>query len=977
MFTIANVTASGQAATYFAKDNYYTEAEGLDASQWLGAGAKALGLQGKVDKEAFLNLLDGKVDGLELGRVSKDPEGNVMRQHRPGYDLTFSAPKSVSILAEVFGQQDVRLAHEKAVETTLAYVEKNLLATRAMRDGVLEVEKVDQVIFAQFRHNTSRTVDPHTHTHSVLINAGLRGDGVWRSLVNDTLYQNKKIIGAMYNAELASEIQKQGYDIERTDARGNFEIKGVSKAAIARFSQRTDQVHAALVAKGHDLDAPNFKDKEHAWRTTRASKKVLDHKEVIQGWRDSAQIAGIDGKALIEQAHTNAERNGTKPAAQISGAEAIQFATKHLFEREMVVSREQLLTTALTHGAGRVGSAAVMAAFDKAMLSGDLISAGHDALTAKRSVESERWAVAQMRAEQGAGLQLMSGEQAAKQVTQYETAARIRFSKGQREAVTHALSTGDRFLANQGLAGTGKTTMLRALATLAQESGTDLKLYGMAPTGAAAKVMASETGVDATTLSMFQIEATRRKVAFDKLQRAAVEEGATLTRGREFWVVDESSFVSQVQMSKLVRLALDSNAQVLFVGDKAQLQAVEAGKAFEVMQKAGIDTSYMTEINRQKTEATKEVVGIIVGKDRQLATDAGGVPLTDPPEILLNQNARAFTAMERNGMVQQREDGELVASVVKDVVARGPDALRETVIITPYNRDRIEINNAMRAALRERGVLNHNERQETILESKGMTKAEMKEAQYYFTGDVVRFNRDYKAMEIAKGEYLRVAAIDPNGRVVHLQRKDGTAVEWKPGVHNQVEVYEEKERGIAVGDVIRITRNEETLKNGHVGVVTSLTPTGMNINVSGVAHKLHTDISKHWEHAYASTVHAAQGATARNAVFMLRVPEGDAGKRTDNALKQMATVFGNRSFYVGATRATHDMMLYTNDTNKARTLVAAQQDKTSAMETLGELKVVPTTASPTAGTTPEKEVPAAGRQPLADSIWKTDREVAF
>jgi conjugative relaxase-like TrwC/TraI family protein len=941
MFTTANVTASAQAASYFAKDNYYTENEGLEASRWYGRGARELGLIGKVDKEVFVQLLDGKIQGYQLGRVVKDENGKDKIEHRPGYDLTFSAPKSVSIMAEVFGKTAVRQAHETAVERTLDYVESHLLATRAMRDGVLMVEPIKKGIFAQFRHNTSRTVDPHTHTHSVLINAAMRDDGAWRSLVNDTLYKNKKIIGAMYNAELAAEVQKLGYEIERTDARGNFEIKGVGKEGIARFSQRTQQVHDALVAKGHDLDAPDFKDKEHAWKTTRASKKALDHKEVIAGWRDSARLAGIDGKALAEAAEQNVAAGKNKPGAQITGVDAIKFAMAHVFEREMVVSRELLVTTALTHGAGRVGSMAVVKAFDRALEKGELLPAGYDTFTAKKALDSERWAVGQMRAGKGGDYQLMDADLARERVAAYEKAARIKFSQGQREAVTQALSSGDKFLANQGLAGTGKTTMLRALVTLARDEAGDVILYGMAPTGAAAKVLGQETGIEATTVSMFQIEAHKRNVEFKRALANAKEEGRTISRGRELWVVDEGSFISQVQMSRLVRQAIESNAKLLLVGDRAQLQAVEAGKAFEVLQKAGITTSFMTEINRQKTPETREVVGIIVGADRRAAAEAEGIKI---PEIVFNQNARAFKAMERHGMVRERHVTDLVASVVSDVLERGTDALHNTIVITPYNRDRIEINDAMRRGLREKGVLQGIDRKETILEAKGMTRAEIKEPQYYVVGDVVRFNRNYVAMQIEKGEYLKVVAVNQRVNTVSVQRDDGTTVLWRPHVNNQVEVYEVKEREIAVGDVIRITRNEETLKNGHIGVVEALTKEGMQINVSGVRHELHTEKSKHWEHAYASTVHAAQGATARNTVFMVKVPtgdaeqnEGDARPKHDFALQQMAQIFGARSFYVGATRATHEMVLYTNNTEKAGELVTKAQDKTSAMETLGEL----------------------------------------
>jgi len=101
MLSAQNVGSAGKALQYFSKDNYYTEKEGLEESEWFGKGAAKLGLEGKIDKDAFFAALDGKIDGQELGKCVRNAEGERVREHRPGIDLTFSAPKSVSIMAEV------------------------------------------------------------------------------------------------------------------------------------------------------------------------------------------------------------------------------------------------------------------------------------------------------------------------------------------------------------------------------------------------------------------------------------------------------------------------------------------------------------------------------------------------------------------------------------------------------------------------------------------------------------------------------------------------------------------------------------------------------------------------------------------------------------------------------------------------------------------------------------------------------------
>ena len=135
MISLNNIGSAADALHYFTHDNYYTQEEGLAQSQWWGEAASRLGLSGQIDKEAFFRLLEGKVGEQELGRYERNDQGIMQRQHRPGTDMTFSAPKSVSLLAEVAGNLEVRTAHEKAVNTVLAFVEKELTGTRITTAG--------------------------------------------------------------------------------------------------------------------------------------------------------------------------------------------------------------------------------------------------------------------------------------------------------------------------------------------------------------------------------------------------------------------------------------------------------------------------------------------------------------------------------------------------------------------------------------------------------------------------------------------------------------------------------------------------------------------------------------------------------------------------------------------------------------------------------------------------------------------------
>lgn len=939
MISMHNVSNSGQALHYFSKDNYYTEKQGLEESEWFGKGAQALGLQGKIEKEDFFEALEGKFDGQQLGRVVRNEEtGEQEREHRPGTDITFSAPKSVSLVAEVEGAQEVRQAHEEAVKVALGYIERELSYTRKMEDGELTTEKTGNLAVAMFRHNTSRDLDPQTHTHSIVMNATKREDGEWRSLTNEEIYKAQRVVGAIYNAELADRLQGLGYELRRTDERGNFEIAGITREQIEHFSQRRAGMEAAMKERGLDIETATPEQKEQAALATRARKTDVDHAELIGEWKQRAKDVGIDFQAIQQKAAENRAQGGVMRDDRLTGRAAMEFAAAHVIEREAVVSKNELMRTAIEHGAGRVSPRDVEKAFDKLEKDGHLLQLPDGNYTTKKMLSSEQWALAQVRESKGTGERVLGENTVRERLERIERRQGFDYTVGQKEAITSALTTHDKFVAVQGLAGTGKTTMLKGMRELAEEAG--YKVRGMAPTGAASKVLARETGIDTDTVSMFMIKEKERQKGLE----LAAQHAPDFKRQKELWVVDESSFLSQRQKAQLDNLANKAGAKVVYLGDTLQLQGVEAGKPFELAQKNGIETAHMTEISRQKTPELKAIVDKITGRDEL----APGERLTN---VELKRNGEAFKAMDEAGMVREVKGGRdmVIQALVKDIVKMDVAERERTIVITAYNKDRQDINEGVRGGMRERGELVGKDRPSEVYESKGWTRAVTKEAQYYKEGDVVRFGRNYKAIEANKGEYMRVAAVEPTRGVVVLEKADGRQMAWEPRKYNNVEVYDKQTRSVAQGDLIRITRNEAELKegegaarlkNGEVGRVVALKDNVATIEVKQGKESIRRDLdlsqndNKHWDHAYASTVHASQGSTQHRTMFHIRAPEGENEYKQKRELEQMAKVFGDRSFYVGATRASHELRVYTNDKEAAAAAVAGKQDKTSAVETI-------------------------------------------
>ncbi|MGS1076086.1 MobF family relaxase, partial [Burkholderia glumae] len=292
---------------------------------------------------------------------------------------------------------------------------------------------------------------------------------------------------------------------------------------------------------------------------------------------------------------------------------------------------------------------------------------------------------------------------------------------------------------------------------------------------------------------------------------------------------------------------------------------------------------------------------------------------------------------------RRQDDLKLLREYVPDM-KREPELwlVDETIIITPFNEDRVNINNAIRSQLQARGKLDTQESDHTIFRSESeMTRAKQKEAQYYTTDMTVRFGRDYQKILAARGEYMRVVATRPDEGIVVLRKADGSLMEWEPKKYNRVEIYLSEERALAARDVIRFTRGDELVKNGHEATVVSIQGNQAVLRLAdGKEIPWDLDAQRHWDHAYAATVHAGQGATREQAI--LHIPSEKLGRDPDDPRRQsdiamtVRRIFGDRSFYVGITRAVDDLLVYTTGAETARWAVSQHQDKSSALQTLRE-----------------------------------------
>ncbi|MCY4479735.1 MAG: relaxase domain-containing protein, partial [Rhodospirillales bacterium] len=439
--SIGAIASAAQGVSYYERDGYYArdDPRHLEASVWTGKGAEALGLRGEVEPDAFRGILEGIVpdgSGRRLGRREKD--GTL--SHRPGRDLTFSAPKSASLAAMLGGDAAVVAAHDTAVKRTLAWLEATTVQTR-MKDpetGALAHAGGQKMVAATFRHEVSRNLDPQLHTHAVIANMVQGGDGKWRTMSNETLYRRQKLVGMVYRSELARELAALGYGIEKTHADGRFEIAGVARPVVEAFSSRRAEIEAAMAARGLGDPGSNPHLAERAALMTRAHKRDIDRDALREIWREQAASLGFSAEEVVEAARRNrsigidaqdlrAEAGpdriavessnldrapaGDRQPARDAAAQAGSWATAHLSPREAVFSRSDLLAAALAWKPGGVSVESADEAIDAAQRGGRLHAApahlGGEGMTTDIAIANERETIGLMRTGQNRGQVLM------------------------------------------------------------------------------------------------------------------------------------------------------------------------------------------------------------------------------------------------------------------------------------------------------------------------------------------------------------------------------------------------------------------------------------------------------------------------------------------------------------------------------------------------------------------------------------------
>ena len=665
------------------------------ATRWHGQAAAALGLRGPVKAARFEEVLEGRVPGtdLRLGRIrrgaaptragtrrahpcasdatSREPSAAPVRQHRPGGDLTFSAPKSVSLEALVYARPRTRArvlrAHDEAVREALDFVERELLQTRSYDSATGRRPRIAAhgLVAATFRHIASRDLDPQLHTHAVLLNMTRDASGAWRGAEFTALSRARLLVGAVYRTALQHRLEGLGYATVPTlvGTTPGFEIAGYPMPLLDHFSQRRRAILDWIERQGH---AYSTRTAQLAALVTRRQKREPTRSELDALWSDRSRAYGPP-----RDWETARGRSGPPPAPVPPAREVVRRALEHLEERQTVFSRNQIRGWALAHAGGRHDLAALdRALHDLERRERRLVPVAFARLdaayTTRRALAEESAILKRVAAGRAAGQPLADVPRARERLT----AGRL--NPGQRAAAELVLLSSHRIVGVQGHAGSGKTTMLRAVVELAG----DRPVLALAPSAAAARILAAETGVRVRTLQWFL---TRFRTIGEGTATPAESAAAHAKLAGALVVVDEASMIGNAAMGLLLRIAHRADvARVALIGDRRQLSSVAAGQPFRLMQDRGLPTATMDVILRQRTPGLRAVVQHLLARKPGLAIDGLGADVLE---------------------IDAAQEGTTAEAAARIWLELEPAARTRTAIVAPTHAERAEIASVIRAAL--------------------------------------------------------------------------------------------------------------------------------------------------------------------------------------------------------------------------------------------------------------------------------------
>lgn len=923
------------------QENYYIKKGAIGYLHGQGIVDIGLKVGEALELKTFKKLLQGyhPVTGKKLTKYAgKDRD-------RAYFDVTNSPPKSFSIMvAQLESRGDFKRAsalrdlHEEANQTAMKILQNNFTRTRIStgrkdpKTGktIMQEVQTNGLMYATIQHDTAREVegkvDPQIHSHNVIFNQVTRidknGNVKTTALHNNQIYANRVSIELVYNTQLAKLLKENGIEVELTNTkRAEWEIVGFEREQIMEFSSRRVLIEREL---------PKYKEryptksegelKELIVLESREAKSAVDMKKLLLINRERMEKAGISDKHIDEILKDFGTKDLTVMEEKIKQELIRAYIEKALFnvtEKYSVFNEEKVFIQAMQqsglHGFNFNREDFEQSFYKMSLEDVDvtnplqLVEIGEDNLFKQYSTreiieaEQEILKACNQNLKENKKIPFFSNKAEIETlISQKEKAIDSTYTKGQRAMIEAVLGSDNRFVNIQGDAGSGKTFSVAGFVDILKQKFPDIEILGLSYQGKAVSILGEDAGIKVQTLHSYLGSEEKKKENKGKPQE----------NKPKLIIVDENTMSGSIQIKNLIKSSEERGDMILFMGDKKQIQSMNAGNVHTDMQIYGMETSFLDENLRQKTQFGQDMVQAIKDKDFDKAFSLleNGEKITE-----VNSNGEEVEYMDKKifeGSTKEMTD-KLISDYQDDYKKYG----EATQLYSALNVNRRVINLSVREIEKARGTLNKEDSILATLEQVTLQNIEREVAVNYKEGTLITINKAIAGFKAGSKAIVLGAKAGTHNIILVEREGDRKVIEINLSkiVHKNIGIYKQKNKDFSIGERIKYTKNDAKglgVKNGDEDKIIKIegdiitTKKGKEIDVKAYPYL---------DYGYCISVHNSQGMTANRGRVL-----GDSDMVTLN------------NFYVQGTRNKKDVHFYVKSVEdfKRNSMIAEENTTT-------------------------------------------------
>lgn len=790
MLSTSVIKNVGQASHYYSQqDNYYTQEQGVEQSEWWGKGAENLALSGNVDAKQFTDLLLGKLySGEQLGKVV---DGQI--KHRPGWDLTFSAPKSVSILALIGGDKRLIDAHRQAVAVALSHIERSCGQARYQTSEGITYQNTKNIIAALFHHDLSRAKDPQLHTHSVVMNMTERLDGKWRSLAStvgnydekaqgeingfiERVRHHNRYFSKLYETELAFRIKELGYEITTDTKSGIFEIAGVSNDAVQFFSKRRADIEKKLTEKG----LSGGKAAAIATLDTRDAKEDVDRAYLKERWEKEAKQLGLNYHSVIEKSYqSKLDRPVAEHVIDEQCLSALHHAAKALSQFQSTFTLEEVVTVATEYAIRQqVNVEPLLKAAETLITSGELLSLPNDrgkTLLMTQSTLDDEKNVFSHTEQNKSGQSVISSNELNNLLERHNDIS------VEHHGNLKTIFGDDRIVLIEGEI--ARTTLIEPIMKITKSAKQNVVC--LSPSLIGSKQFANKVKQEPMSfweqIKALFIDSTPKHYSVMQFLSEFSENNISKNEMPQVILIENAHLLSTHQQSRLFEWNKVNDTKLILFGNKRTLLSQHIGVSFHQLNEHGVP------------------LVSIQSKEESLAKD------------IEEGNIKTVVEKMAGRIVEVKHDDDRHLAMTTHFSQLNDNERKQSWLVAHNKQTVNDLNLLAHQSLLSQGKLGKTEDINVLIpifipDGKGVL------ATTYQKGHMVRFNESYSKLHVNRGEYLRVVRHSKVSNRVVLQKENGTHVVWQPdkiagGTSGKVELFNEIQREFAVNEIVIANRS--------------------------------------------------------------------------------------------------------------------------------------------------------------------------